>query len=115
MALSSNCHMTIMGRSNNGATARSVTPMTIQIQGASAIPNSPNHIFLPDVVLDMPATQGMAVAQYMVVGLFMVAVMVMVVMDHAVAQLFLLNMLVIWRLVCPKLLFCKQLSLVVNK
>ena len=71
--------------------------MTIQIQGASAIPNSPNHIFLPDVVLDMPATQGMAVAQYMVVGLFMVAVMVMVVMDHAVAQLFLLNMLVIWR------------------
>ena len=80
-----------------------------------------SHIFLPDVVLDivvardMGATQGMAVSQYMVVGLFMVAVMVMVVMDLAVAPLFLLNMLVIWRLVCPKLFFCKQLSLVVNK
>ena len=34
--------------------------------------------------------RGMAVAQYMVVGLFMVAVMVMVVMDLAVAPLSLL-------------------------
>ena len=67
------------------------------------------------MVLDIAVARGMAVAQYMVVGLFMVAVMVMVVMDLAVAPLFLLNMLVIWRLVCPKLFFYKQLSLVVNK
>ena len=106
--------MTIISRINNGASARSVTPMTIQIQGTSM-----NQIFLPDVVLDivvardMGATQGMAAAQDMGVGLYMVAVMV--VMDLAVAPLFLLNMLVIWRLVCPKLFFCKQLSLVVNK
>ena len=43
MGLSSNCHMTITSRINNGATARSVTPMTIQIQGASGIPNETNE------------------------------------------------------------------------
>ena len=68
-----------------------------------------SHIFLPDVVLDivvardmgaardMAAAQGMAAARLMAVGLYMVAVMVMGVMDHAVAPLFLLNMPVIWR------------------
>ena len=64
------------------------------------------------VALDLAAAQGMGVGLYY---LYMVAVMGMVVMDLAVAPLFLLNMLVIWRLVCPKLFFYKQLSLVVNK
>ena len=64
------------------------------------------------MVLDIAVALGMGVGLYY---LFMVAVMVMVVIVLAVAPLFLLNMLVIWRLVCPKLLFCKQLSLVVNK
>ena len=70
------------------------------------------------MVLDIVVALDMGVGLYMVVGLYylyMVAVMVMVVMDLAVAPLFLLNMLVIWRLVCPKLFFCEQLSLVVNK
>ena len=77
-----------------------------------------SHIFLPDVVLDIAVALDLAAAQGMGVGLYylyMVAVMGMVVMDLAVAPLFLLNMLVIWRLVCPKLFFYKQLSLVVNK
>ena len=64
------------------------------------------------VALDLAAAQGMGVGLYY---LYMVAVMGMVVMDLAVAPLFLLNMLVIWRLVCPNLFFCEQLSLVVNK
>ena len=74
------------------------------------------------MVLDIAVALDTGVGPYMGVGLYylfmvavMVTVMVMVVMDLAVAPLFLLNMLVIWRLVCPKLLFCKQLSLVVNK
>ena len=64
------------------------------------------------MVLDIALALGMGVGLYY---LYMVAVMVMVVMYLAVAPLFLLNMLVIWRLVCPKLFFCKQLRLVVYK
>ena len=52
------------------------------------------------MVLDIVVALDMGVGPYMGVDLYylyMVVVTVMGVMDHAVAQLFLLNMLVIWR------------------